>query len=62
MKKENDVSRNEALQKMISEAQKKPGIIELMTLHGELDKLMMISKEYLSAYHVRTTSTLSNKS
>jgi len=61
--KEKDISsRNEALEKMISEAQNMPGIMDLMAVYGELDKLMLKSKEYLSVYAPKVTSSLSNSS
>lgn len=55
-------SRSNDLEKMISDAQKRPGITELMTVYGELDKLMLKSKEYLAFYAPKTISSSSNSS
>jgi hypothetical protein len=55
-------SRTAALEKMISEAQNMPGLIELMAVYGKLDELMLKSKEYLSVYTPKTTSSLSSSS
>jgi len=61
--KEKDISsRNEALEKMISEAQNMPGIMDLMAVYGELDKLMLKGKEYLAVYTTKTISSSSNSS
>ncbi|MDO8141904.1 MAG: hypothetical protein Q6358_10435 [Candidatus Brocadiales bacterium] len=55
-------SRSKDLEKMISEAQNMPGLIDLMTVYGKLDELMLKSKEYLSVYTPKTTSSLSSSS
>lgn len=61
--KEKDISsRNEALEKMISEAQRMPGIMDLMSLYGKLDDLMLKSKEYFAVYTTKTISSSSNSS
>jgi hypothetical protein len=61
--KEKDVSsRSEALERMISEAQNMPGIMDLMAVYGKLDELMLQSKEYLNVYAPKVTSSLSNSS
>jgi hypothetical protein len=61
--KEKDISsRNEALEKMISEAQNMPGIMDLMLLYGKLNELMLKSKTYLSVYAPKITSSLGNSS
>ena len=55
-------SRSKDLEKMISEAQNMPGLIDLMAVYGKLDELMLKSKEYLSVYTPKTISSLSNSS
>jgi hypothetical protein len=55
-------SRSDVLEEMISDAQKMPGLIELMAVYGELDKLMLKSKEYLAVYTTKTISSLSSSS
>lgn len=55
-------SRSDALEKMISDAQKMPGLIELMAVYGELDKLILKSKEYLAVYTPKTISSSSSSS
>ncbi|OHB82333.1 MAG: hypothetical protein A3J73_02705 [Planctomycetes bacterium RIFCSPHIGHO2_02_FULL_38_41] len=55
-------SRSKDLEKMISEAQNMPGLIDLMAVYGKLDELMLKSKEYLSVYTPKTISSLSNRS
>lgn len=55
-------SRSKDLEKMISEAQNMPGLIDLMAVYGKLDELMLKSKEYLSVYTPKTISSLSSSS
>ena len=62
MKERVILSRSDALEKMISEAQNMPGLIDLMAVYGKLDELMLKSKEYLSVYTPKTISSLSNRS
>jgi hypothetical protein len=62
MEKKISSSRSDDLKKMIADAQKRPGITDLMTVYGELDKLMLKSKEYLAFYAPNTISSTSNSS
>ena len=55
-------SRSKDLEKMISEAQNMPGLIDLMAVYGKLDELMLESKEYLKVYTPKTISSLSSSS
>jgi len=55
-------SRSKDLEKMISEAQNMPGLIDLMAVYGKLDELMLKSKEYLKVYAPKTISSLSSSS
>lgn len=60
---ENIIStRSNDLEKMISEAQNMPGLIDLMTVYGKLNELMLKSQEYLSIYKSKTISSLSSSS
>jgi len=58
------LSRKDALEKIISDAQNMPGIIDLMAVYGKLDELVLQSKEYLNVYTTKTisSSSLSNSS
>ncbi|MBI5208166.1 MAG: hypothetical protein HY934_10330 [Candidatus Firestonebacteria bacterium] len=62
MERKVTLSRTDALQKMISEAQNMPGLIDLMTVYGKLNELMLKSNEYLSVYTSKKISSLSNSS
>ena len=62
MKKDADISRDETLEKIISDAQNMPGIIELLKVYGSLNELILKSNEYLRIYQPRTTSLSSNSS
>jgi hypothetical protein len=62
MKERVNLSRRDALEKMIAEAQSMPGLMDLMAVYGKLDELMLKSKEYLSVYTPKTISLLSNSS
>lgn len=55
-------SRSKDLEKMISEAQNMPGLIDLMTVYGKLDELILKSQQYLNVYRSKTISSLSSSS
>lgn len=55
-------SRTAELEKLISEAQKAPGLIDLMKVYGKYDELLVKSREYLKVFNQKTYSTLSNSS
>lgn len=55
-------SRVEDLEKMNAEAQKLTGVVELLTVYGGFNDVMSIGQEYLNAFQVRTSSTVSNSS
>ncbi len=62
MKKSANLSRGEALEKIIADAQNMPGIIDLLKVYGGLDELMLKSSEYLQIYKSKTASLSSNSS
>ena len=62
MEEKLNLSRDKALEKMISDAEKMPGILDLLKVYGSLDELMLRSSEYLRLYQPKTTSLSSNSS
>lgn len=56
------LSRSENLKKMLKEAENIPGLVELMTVYGSLDELLLKTQEYLGAYNMAQQPTLSDTS
>jgi hypothetical protein len=54
--------RSQDLEKMITEAQNMPGIVDLMAVYGNLNELILKSQEYLGIYTPKIISSLSNRS
>jgi hypothetical protein len=55
-------SRSDDLQKMITEAQQMPGIIDVARAYGNFDELMLKSQEYLNIFTPKVVSSSSNGS
>lgn len=54
--------RSQDLEKMITEAQNMPGLVDLMAVYGDLNELTLKSQEYLGIYTPKIISSLSNRS
>ena len=62
MNEQTSKSRKDELEKMILEAQKIPGLKDLLEVYGGLEEVILKSQEYLYAYKPKTYTTLSNNS